>query len=256
LKEATETYQKLPAMSGRAKSWAASGLGDLALYEGRFAEAARLFEQGAEADAKNPDKAARKLTSVAYAHLLGRRTTLAVAAADRALKTSQVPDVRFLAGRILAEAGELSRARELAASFATELAAEPQAYGKIIEGVIALNDGDPRLAVRLLQEANGILDTWLGHFDLGRAYIRAGGGLVQADSEFESLIKRSGEAMALLMDEEPTYGYFPPVYYYQGLVREGMKNAGSADSFRTYLGIRSQSKEDPFLPEIRKRPGN
>jgi eukaryotic-like serine/threonine-protein kinase len=254
LQDAAGTYQKLAAMSAaRAKSWAASGQGDLALYEGRFADSARLFEQGAAADlgAKNADKAARKFTSLAYTHLLGGRKAQAVTAAERALKTSQVPDVRFLAGRILAEAGELSRARELAAGFAAELAAEPQAYGKIIEGVIALNDSNPRLAVRLLQEANAALDTWLGHFDLGRAYLKAGGGLVQADSEFENLVKRRGEAMALLMDEEPTYGYFPPVYHYQGQVREQMNNAGSADSYRAYLAIRGKSTEDPLLPEVR-----
>jgi tetratricopeptide (TPR) repeat protein len=259
LQEAAGTYQKLAAMSAsRAKSWAATGQGDLALYEGRFAESARLFEQGAAADldANNPDKAARKFTSLAYAHLSGGRRPQAVTAAERALKTSQVPDVRFLAGRILAEAGALPRARELAATFAAELAAEPQAYGQIIEGVIALNDGDPRLAVRLLQEANGVLDTWLGHFDLGRAYLQAAGGSVQADSEFENLIKRRGEAMALLMDEEPTYGYFPAVYYYQGQVREQMKSAGSADSYRAYLSIRGKSTEDPLLPDIRKRAGN
>ena len=51
LQEATETYQTAGrrCLAG-AKSWAASGLADLALYEGRFAESARLFEQGAAAD--------------------------------------------------------------------------------------------------------------------------------------------------------------------------------------------------------------
>ena len=120
--------------------------------------------------------------------------------------------------------------------------------------MIALKDGDARLAVKLLLEANGVLDTWLGHFDLGRAYLQAG-AFVQADSEFDSCIKRRGEALALLMDEEPTYGYFPPVYYYQGLVREQLKNAGFAESYRAYLGIRGKSTEDPLLPEVRKRAG-
>jgi tetratricopeptide (TPR) repeat protein len=256
LQEATETYQKLPAMSGRANSWAASGLGDLALYEGRFAEAARLLEEGAAADleAKNTDKAARKFTSLAYAHQSGGRTKPAVAAAEQALKHSQAPDVRLLAGRILAEAGELSQARVLAAGFATEFAAEPQAYGKMLEGVIALKDGDARLAVKVLLEANAVLDTWLAHFDLGRAYLEAG-QFVQADAEFDNCNKRRGESMALLLDEEPTYGYFPPVHYYQGRVREQLKNAGFADSFRAYLSIRDKSTEDPLLPEVRKRAG-
>jgi hypothetical protein len=55
------------------------------------------------------------------------------------------------------------------------------------------------------------------------------------------------------VDEEPTLGYFPPVYYYQGQVREGLKNAGFADSYREYLKIRGSSTEDPLLPDIRKR---
>ena len=117
--------------------------------------------------------------------------------------------------------------------------------------MIALKAGDAPLAVKLLLEANGVLDTWLGHFDLGRAYLQAG-AFVQADSEFDSCIKRRGEALALLMDEEPTYGYFPPVYYYQGQVREQLKNAGFAESYRAYLGIRGKSTEDPLLPEVRK----
>jgi len=59
----------------------------------------------------------------------------------------------------------------------------------------------------------------------------------------------------LFLDEEPTYGYLPPVYYYQGRVREGLKSAGFAESYRGYLNIRGQSKEDPLLPEIRRRAG-
>ena len=57
------------------------------------------------------------------------------------------------------------------------------------------------------------------------------------------------------MDEEPTYGYFPTVYYYQGVVREGLNNAASADSYRAYLNIRGKSTEDPLLPEVRRRAG-
>jgi hypothetical protein len=53
----------------------------------------------------------------------------------------------------------------------------------------------------------------------------------------------------------PTYGYFPAVYYYQGRVREGLKSAGYADSYRTYLSIRGKAGEDPLLPEVRRRLG-
>jgi eukaryotic-like serine/threonine-protein kinase len=78
---------------------------------------------------------------------------------------------------------------------------------------------------------------------------------VEADSEFDRCVKRRGEALELFMDNVPTFGYFPPVYYYQGRVREGLKSAGFAESYRNYLSIRGKAAEDPLLPEIRRRLG-
>jgi eukaryotic-like serine/threonine-protein kinase len=59
----------------------------------------------------------------------------------------------------------------------------------------------------------------------------------------------------LFLDEEPTYAFFPPVYYYQGRVREAMKTAGFVESYRAYLNIRGNSTEDPLVPEVRRRAG-
>ena len=69
-------------------------------------------------------------------------------------------------------------------------------------------------------------------------------------------MKRQGEAIELFMDNVPTYAYFPPVYYYQGRAREGMKSAGFADFYKKYLGIRGQSSDDPLVADIRHRLGN
>ena len=110
--------------------------------------------------------------------------------------------------------------------------------------MLALKNGDPRQAIKLLTEANGLLDTWIGHFDLGRAYLEAG-LFAQADSEFDRCIKRRGEALSLFLDEEPTYGYLPPVYYYQGRAREGLKTEGFAESYRKYLNIRGKIEGRP-----------
>jgi hypothetical protein len=54
----------------------------------------------------------------------------------------------------------------------------------------------------------------------------------------------------------PTYGYFPPVYYYQGRARERMNSPGFRDSYHTYLSIRDQSTEDLVLLEIHHRLGH
>ena len=57
------------------------------------------------------------------------------------------------------------------------------------------------------------------------------------------------------MDEGPTFGYFPPVYYYQGRVRQGLNTASFADAYRKYLDIRGKSTEDPLAADARSRAG-
>jgi hypothetical protein len=78
---------------------------------------------------------------------------------------------------------------------------------------------------------------------------------VEADSEFDRCMKRRGEALEIFQDSNPTFAYFPPLYYYQGRVREGLKSPGFAESYRTYLSIRGRAGEDPFLSDIRHRIG-
>jgi len=254
--QASETYQALGQIDAHGRSYMTSGLGDLATYEGRFAEAEKLLADGAAADiaAKETNRAAAKFAALGYARNQRGRKGPAVSAANDALANSNAVKIRFLAARIFVDAGEIKRAQTLAAGLGSELQTESQAYGKIIEGMIALQAKDARLAIKLFTEANGLLDTWLGHFDLGRAYLEAGAPL-QADSEFDRCLKRRGEALALFLDEEPTYAYFPPVYYYQGRVREALNATGFANSYRAYLAIRGNSKDDPLLPDVHKRAG-
>ena len=96
-----------------------------------------------------------------------------------------------------------------------------------------------------------MLDTWIGRFDLGRAYLQAG-AFAEADSEFERCIKRRGEALEFFQDDMPTYSYLPIVYLYEGKALEGLKSAGFVDSYRKYLEIRGKSMEDPLIPEVRR----
>jgi eukaryotic-like serine/threonine-protein kinase len=256
LSDAAETYHGLEKFGSRGASWAASALADLALYQGHFSEAVRLLEQGANADlqAKTPENASNKFAALAHAELLRGQSRPAVASAEKALANGQTLQVRFLAGRVFAEAGETAQAKKMADSLAKETQAEPEAYAKIIEGKLALKQGDSHLAIKDITDANNLLDTWIGRFELGRAYLEAG-QFTEADSEFDRCIRRRGEALELMMDNVVTYSYFPYVYYYQGRVRQGLKTPAFADSYRSYLSIRGQSAEDPLVPEVRKSLG-
>ena len=256
LAQAAESYQQLEKVSDLGASMAAISLADLALYEGRFGDAVKILEEGAAADlaAKNPDAAANKFAALAYTRWCRNQKQPAIEAAEKALVNSQDVSIRFLAARIFVEAGAIWKAQKLADGLASELQAEPQAYARIIRGQVASKQGDAHEAIRNLTEANALLDTWIGRLELGRAYLEAG-AFVEADSEFERCIDRRGEAIELFENDVPTYGYFPPVYYYQGRVREGLKNPESVKSYRSYLDIRGKAQEDPLAAEVRKRSG-
>ena len=251
--EAAETYKKLARFDELGVSYSASGLADLAVYEGRLSEAVRAFSAGAAADlaSQDADRAANKFAALAHAHLLRGDQAAAVQAAETALSHTTAVKIRFLAGRAFVQAGASAQAAPIVKDLGSSLQAEPRAYARLIEGLALLESGDAREAVAAITEANALFDTWIGHFDLGRAFLEAG-ALTQADSEFDRTIARKGEALSLFLDEEPTYGFFPPVYYYQGRVREGLKNAQFADSYRQYLELRGAG-EDRLAADARRR---
>jgi len=253
LAEAIKTYRQLQKASSLGQSLAAPGLADIALYEGRFGDAAQFLQEGAAADMKadRPDSAAADFAFLGYTQLLRKQRSVALAALEKVLANSKSVSPRFMAARVYVAAGETGKALSLATEFASDSHPETQADAKLIQGEAALQEKDPRKAIELFTQANKLLDTWIGWFDLGRAYLEAG-LYVEADSEFDRCIKRRGDTLDLF-DYVTTYAYLPDVYYYQGRVREELKSSGFADSYRTYLSIRGKAGEDPLLPEIRRR---
>ncbi len=253
VQDATDTYNALAKLGKSGVSSAALGLAEVAVYSGQFNEAVRILNTGAASDLAAGDKesAADKLASLAYAQLSAGQSRQATDSAARALANSKRVSIRFLAARVFAEAGSSARAQELATGLKSELLIDPQTYGKIVEGQIAIQQNDLQRAIQTLSDANKMLNTWIGHYDLGRAYLAAG-MFTEANSEFDICIKRRGESLEL-MDEIPTYGYFPPVYYYQGRALEGLKSQGFTESLRMYLTIRGQSSDDSLAVDARHR---
>jgi tetratricopeptide (TPR) repeat protein len=251
--EAIKTYQQLEKVSNVGESSAASGLADIALYEGRLGDAVQLLQRGAAVDLKagRTDSAAADLALLGNALFLRNQKAAALAALDKALANSKSISTRFLTARVYAAAGETAKARSLAATLASESQPEPQAYAKLIEGEAALQDKDPRKAIALFSEANKLLDSWIGHFDLGRAYLETD-SFVEADSEFDQCIARRGESLDLF-DFVPTYAYIPPVYYYLGRTEEGLRSSGAANSYWKFVSIQEKGDGGTMLEDAKKR---
>lgn len=253
---ANGSFHQLGGFSPVYASMASAGQADLAAYQGQYAAAATILAAGAATDvaARNTDNAARKYIALGQIEQIQGKNAAALTDADKALALSQSTQIEFLAASTYVDAGETAKAQKLATNLSSALTSESQAYGKIVTGMIALKRKDSNEAIRQITAANSLLDTWIGHFDLGQAYLAAG-AFTQADSQFDQCMKRRGEAIELFLDNTPTYAYFPPVYYFEGRAQEGMKSQGFADFYKSYLRIRGQSSDDALVADIRRRIG-
>ncbi|HET7893222.1 MAG TPA: hypothetical protein VFL34_16960, partial [Candidatus Sulfotelmatobacter sp.] len=251
--EANATYHQLEKLGADGVSAAAAGLADVALYQGRASEAITTLEAGISGDTagKNPDGAATKLATLSQAYLLAGNSAEATRATERALAASHEIPIQFWAARSYIGANLDTKALAIAHDFGSRLDADPQAYGKLIEGEIQLKHGKAQDALRLFIESRKFADTWMGRFDAGRAYVEAG-AFAEAESELDACQKRRGEATALFLDESPTYYLFPSVYYYLGRAQEGLNSSAAAESYQTFVSIR-EGGQDPLFADANKR---
>jgi tetratricopeptide (TPR) repeat protein/predicted Ser/Thr protein kinase len=252
--EAQANYGKLQAVSSYGASIAATGFTDLALYEGRMADAAGILEKAIAADlaAKDRESAADLTATLALIQLTQGRTKEAVTSADKVSSRSKDPGVIFRVAQVYIGANQEVKALQLVAPLSQRLETEPQIYAKLIAGEAQLKKGNARDALSSFQEGQKLADTWLGHFDLGRAYLEAG-AFTEASSEFDVCLKRRGEATSVFLDDVPSYHVLPAVYYYQGRAREGLNSPGAAESYRTFLAIKEKGAGDPLVADAQRR---
>jgi len=252
--QAIETYAKLQKLSAVGNSFASSGLADVALSQGRAADAASILEAGVNSDLENKfnESAAVKLALLAHARWLLGENTHASDTTDRALKTNRGDDVKYLAARNYLELGRPQPALALADELRRSLETDGQAYAKLIEGERELQRNEPRSALQFFEEAKKRSDTWMGRLDTARAYIEMK-AFAEAYSELETCLKRRGEATALFLDESPTFFLFPPVYYYLGRAQEGMKSPAAAESYKTFLNLVANADKNPLVTDARTR---
>ncbi|HEY6387263.1 MAG TPA: protein kinase [Candidatus Acidoferrum sp.] len=255
--EAGQNYQKLQEVGANGASIAATGLADLELYEGRL-EGAALILQRAVADdlaAKDEESAADRTATLALIQIALGKNQDALASATKASAGSKEPGVLYRAAQVFLAAGQEAKAMQTVTPLSQRLEAEPQIYAKLIAGEAQLKRGNPRDALNSFQEAQKLADTWLGHFDMGLAYLAAS-AYTEASSEFDVCLKRRGEVTSVFLDDVPSYHLLPPVYYYQGRAREGLNSPGAIESYKTFLGLKEKGAGDPLVADTHRRLNN
>ena len=99
-----------------------------------------------------------------------------------------------------------------------------------------------------------MVDTWLGRFALGRAYLEAG-AFDEALAEFEKCEKRKGEAASVFLNDLPTARYLDSLDYFIGRAQEGAGNAAAAKaSYQNFLDVKAKAdKGQALVEDARKR---
>jgi tetratricopeptide (TPR) repeat protein len=250
---AAQTYEKGVQVDAHGASLGALGLADIALYQGRAADAVPILEKGIEADLanQNAEAAAEKRLALADAKLELGEKAAALSQAERAVAMARGENVLYPAARVYIATGRESAALALADELAGRLEPDPQAYAELIRGEVELARGKYPEAIKHMTAAKKIADTWAGRFDLGRTYLEAG-AFAEADTELEACVKRRGEATALFLEESPSYHVFPPVYYYLGRALEGLKSPNAPGAFQNFLAVKT-GEGGPLVSDARRR---
>ncbi len=252
--DGVKTYEKLRGLSPTAASLAVSGLADIALYQGRTADALTLLDQGIAADTAAKNTTGVAVKRVARGDALLARGDVAGAAreAEQALVSSASTEVSLKAGLVLARAGRAAAALKLADGLANKLEADPQAYARLIRAEVNLAQGQGRAAAEHAREAQKLADSWPGRVILARAYL-AIDAFAEASSELDAAERRMGEATAVALDDWPTFSYYPQVIYYKGVAQAGLKSPVAKDSFAAFLAIKANGDETGGLVAAAKK---
>jgi tetratricopeptide (TPR) repeat protein len=236
-------------MSAAGASLKNMGEVDIAVYEGRLSDAAEILENGIRVDLQNnmTDLAVDKYVILAHIYMLQGKRAEAIGAAEKAHSSASQSKIFYSLGIVYLQLGEEEKALSLAEKLNQKVSADNKAYAELIKGYASLNKGDIPSALKFFVEAQRWADTWLCRFAMGRAFLEAE-EYSEAASEFEICEKRQGEAMAIFLNDLPSFRYLDSLYYYIGRAKEGMGVPGASESFQKFLKIKENA--DPGIAEV------
>jgi tetratricopeptide (TPR) repeat protein len=256
LKRMADVYERMRGSGAAGASIAAHGLADLAMYLGRWADAETLLDAGIAADEKANDRLAQaaKLTARAEVYLAQNRAPQAVRSVQDAMAITREDSTLVSAAFVLIRANRRAEAQAIAEEFGRQFQPRKRAYGAIIEGEIARAAGRFVEARDAFDRARKLADLWLGRYLLGVTYVE-GNLFDSAQAELDLAERRRGEAMAVFLDDVPSFRYLAPLPYWRGRAQEGINKASPAatENYRKFLASSPEDSRDPLVIDARRR---
>jgi len=257
LEAAKQTYQQMATVDVRGASLAATGLADIALTEGNFAQAIETLRSGIADDlfSGNTRFLAAKYILLAQAYIGSKSHPEARESLAEALNISRQTAQLVPAALMYLKLEDTASAEELAVKLGQHLQPEDRAYAALIQGNLALARNDSVQAVDEFKSALNRTDMWLIRLNLGKAYVSAGYH-AEALSEFEICQGRMGEVTALFLDDMPTFHHSVELFYWLGRAQHELGITGaSAKNLETFLSHQSAGEDGDLVIDAQSRLG-
>jgi tetratricopeptide (TPR) repeat protein len=250
---AAKTYDRMEASGAAGARLARLGRIDLAMYRGRYTEAARLIGAAGEADRANAAEAAQLDLADAQVSLALGQKARAAEAAIKAAAASTHEGVLFPAALVLIDAGRIAEARKIGQTLEGMLQAQTSAYADIVDAQIAAHGEHYADAISALRESIKRHDTWFARLLLGRVYLETG-HFPEAMAELELAQKRRGEATDAFFSDRPTLRNLPALYYWLARAQEALGATDSRKNYEQYVSLRADAEPiDPLVTDARAR---
>jgi tetratricopeptide (TPR) repeat protein len=261
VESAVRHYRKMVGTSVSGNSRANMGLADTAIFAGKFEEATTLLTNGMrhDRDVGMTNYLARKAIMLASILTMGGSPGAAQDVVEEVLEQSRselvaLPvRIAFPAAHMLIQLGQAKDAADIADELGDELQPYSRAYGKLIEGMLAMVEGDSAAAIELAKQSIDLTDLWLGRFHLGVIYLEAGYP-AEALLQFELCEGRIGEASSLFLDDMPTWRYTASLNYWKARAHEAIDMRTPAiKGYQTFLALRPEPTDDPLAADAYRR---
>lgn len=206
LAAAEATYQKMSGFGQFAKSVAAEGLADLALYQGDVSTALEVLDSAIEAETSYGAVSTVALKHVIRvdAYLLAGDEENALSAANAALDIGgNDPAVLVPAALTFVQLGEFDRAQGIIDTLSEGFSKTRRAYAGALRAQLASAQGDSETAIDAANAAVELADLWLARFIRANVFLQAN-RLSDAEADVAVCQARIGEGIAAFLNDRPT----------------------------------------------------
>jgi tetratricopeptide (TPR) repeat protein len=206
LTAAEATYRKMTGFDQFARSVAAEGLADLALYQGDASTALQLLDAAIEVEMAQGafSTAALKQVMRVDAYLLAGDEEQAIAAATAALDIEgDDPAVLVPVANTFIELGEFERAQSIIDTLSESFSKSRRAYTEALRAKMASAKGESEAAISAANAAVGHADLWLVRLMRADVLLQAD-RLSDAEADLLVCEQRIGEGIAVFLNDRPS----------------------------------------------------